>query len=96
MASLYVNYFADANRNVALGLISNEVITTSGTSAAGGAIPTGAKIVSVTSTVAHYVTFGTGTPTAAAGTGFYLPANGTREFIVSHDGGAIKVAGITV
>ena len=95
MATLYINYFGGAQFGVASGIGGNTTITTSGTSAASSAIPGGTQIVGVSSDVAHYVTVGTGTPTAIAGAGFYLPAGGTREFRVDSSGAALKIAAIT-
>jgi len=97
MATLFVSYFENADKGVASGLLGNTTITTSTSSAAAAAaIPASAQIVVVASDTAHYVTFGAGTPTAAAGTGFYLPANQQREFRVRQSGTALKVAGITL
>jgi peptidoglycan hydrolase-like protein with peptidoglycan-binding domain len=97
MATLFVSYFENADKGIASGLLGNTTVTTSTSSAATtNAMPASAQIVCVISDAAHYVTFGSGTPTAAAGTGFYLPANVQREFRVQQSGAPLKVAGITL
>lgn len=97
MATLFISYFENADKGIASDLLGNTTITTSTSSAAASAaMPASTQIVCAFSDVAHYVTFGSGTPTAAAGTGFYLPANTQREIRVKQDGTALKVAGITL
>lgn len=96
MASLIISYFASVDKEVAGEPIKSETITTSGTSAASAAIPSNAVVFSLFSDAAHYVTFGEGTPTAAASNSFYVPANQLhwqRSFV--SPGVARKIAAIT-
>lgn len=97
MATLYVSYFGSTKDGAVGSIIGSETITTSGTSAAGGAIPLHAAFAQVYATVAHYVTVGTGTPTAAAGNSFVQGAN-LAPIIRIENGlgqGAKKIAAIT-
>lgn len=67
MGTLYVSYFGSLHDSGGVGnIISSETITTSASTAAGGTIPSHAAWAQCFSAVAHYVTVGTGTPTAAA------------------------------
>lgn len=96
MATLYVSYFGAVDKDVAADPIKAETVTTSGTSAASGAIPDGAMIAKVQSDVAHYVTIGTGTPTAAATNSVYVGANEVLWLRVQTSSRAAKkVAAIT-
>ena len=66
MATLYISYFGSVDKLCAADPIKSETVTTSGTSAASGTIPDGAVVAQIISDTTHYVTIGTGTPTAAA------------------------------
>lgn len=97
MATLYVSYFGGVDKQVAADPIKSETVTTSTTTAATGAIPSGAVVASLFSDTAHYVTIGTDTPTAAITNSFYLPANTVREIrTFNGDGVARKIAAITL
>lgn len=97
MATLYVSYFGSVDKLVAGDPIKTETVTTSGTSAATGVVPSNAAVAAVHSDAAHYVTIGSGTPTAAITNGFYLPANMTREVRTFPAGQtALKIAAVTV
>jgi hypothetical protein len=72
MASLYVNYFGAVENGCASAPLDTEIITTSGTSAQGGAIPASSAIAMLYCDTAVYIKLGTN-PTAAAGEGAYVP-----------------------
>lgn len=75
MATLYISYFG-SNRDGAIdSILYSETVTTSAVTAASGVVPTNAVFALITSTAAHYVTLGTGTPTAAAGNSVVQGAN---------------------
>lgn len=96
MATLYVSYYATVDKDCAGDPIASETVTTSGTSAATAAIPTGAMVAKLRSDAAHYYTIGTGTPTAAATNGAYLAANESEWLRISGAGrAALKIAAIT-
>ncbi len=96
MATLIISYFGEVADECASTPISSETVTTSGTSAASAVIPAGAKVAAFWSDAAHYVTVNTGTPTATATNGFYLPASTTREIRVNKElSAAKKFAAIT-
>lgn len=96
MASLIISYFGSVHRGIAGDPIKSESLTTSTASAASGVVPTNAAVAVIASDIAHYVTIGTGTPTAAIGNSFYLPANTLRELSVNDVGGTYKIAAITL
>jgi|ERR1051325_4931405 hypothetical protein len=97
MATLYISYIGAIREHVAAVPFSSETITTSTTSAASGTVPQWAKAVSIVSDTAHYVTIGTGTPTAAASNSIYIPANQVRELSIGFDtANAKKIAAITL
>lgn len=98
MASLYISYFGNVDKHVAADPMKSEVVTTSTSSAPGGTIPDGASVIKINSDTAHYVTIGTGTPTAAVGAGsFYLGANETIFLRVSTSSrAALKIAAVTL
>jgi len=96
MATLYISYFGSVDKLVAGDPIKSETITTSGTSAASGVVPSNAAVAAIHSDTAHYVTIGAGTPTAAITNSFYLPPNVTREIRTFPAGQtALKIAAIT-
>lgn len=75
MATLYISYFG-SNRDGAIdSILYSETVTTSAVTAASGVVPPDAVFAQITSTAAHYVTLGTGTPTAAAGNSVVQGAN---------------------
>lgn len=94
MATLYISYFDSVRYGVAEGPIKSEAVSTSTSSAAGGAIPANAKVAFLFSDTAHYVTLREGTPTAAITNSFYLPANVGREIAVLPT--TSKIAAITL
>lgn len=96
MAALIISYFGSVRRGIACDPIKSESLTTSTTSAASAAIPVNAAVALIASDTAHYVTIGAGTPTAAIGNSFYLPANTLRELSVNDVGGTYKIAAITL
>lgn len=97
MATLYVSYYGSVDKLCAGDPIKSETITTSGTSAAGGAIPDGALVAMIVSDASHYVTIGTGTPTAAATNGGVQYANVPLWLrIQTASRAALKVAAVTV
>lgn len=97
MASLYISYFASVDKNCAGDPIKSEVVTTSGTSAASGVVPSNATVAMIVSDATHYVAIGTDTPTAAV-------TNGAVQFasvplwlrISSSSRAALKIAAVTV
>lgn len=96
MASLYVSYFGSQDENAIANPISSEIITTSVTSAAGGAIPAGALYAALWSTVVHFATVGTGTPTASQANSMAIPGNwNTIIRLPITNGTALKIAAIT-
>jgi hypothetical protein len=96
MAALIISYFGSVRRGIAGDPIRSESLTTSTASAASAAIPANAAVAAIASDTAHYVMIGTGTPTAAIGNGFYLPANTIRELSVNDVGGTYKIAAVTL
>lgn len=97
MATLYISYFGAVRDHIAGTPIGSETVTTSTTTAASGAVPQAAKAIAVVSDTAHYVTIGSGTPTATATNGFYLPANQIREISVGFNTSTtVKLAAITL
>lgn len=94
MASLYVSYFAQVENNCASAPLSNEIITTSGTSAQGGAIPASAAVAMLYCETAVYAALGAA-PTAAAGTGTYVPG-GTPFWLDLKNHGSEIIAAIDV
>lgn len=96
MATLYVSYYGSVDKLCAGDPIKSETITTSGTSAAGGTIPDGAMVACIVSDTSHYVTIGTGTPTAAATNGGIQFANSPLWLrIQTANRAALKVAAVT-
>lgn len=95
MATFYVSYFGAVDQLCAGDPISSETITTSGTSAAGAVIPAGCKVLQVVSDTSHYVTVGTGTPTAAAANGALQFANSPLWLRVEPRGASLKIAAVT-
>jgi hypothetical protein len=98
MASLYISYFASVDKECAADPIKSEVVTTSTTSAASAAIPDGTAVIKINSDTAHYVTIGTGTPTAAVGAGsFYLAATEAMWLRTqTSNRAALKIAAVTL
>lgn len=97
MATLYVSYYGSVDKGVAGDPIKSEAITTSAASAASGAIPDGALIACVSSDASHYVTIGTGTPTASAANGGVQFANNPLWLRVQTASRAtLKLAVVTV
>lgn len=95
--TLYISYFGGVSKDVAFGPVSSETVSTSTSSAASGAIPIQAAIASLYAAVDHYVTIGTGTPTATATNGFFLPAGTQRDIAIPNgQGAALKIAAITL
>lgn len=96
MADLIISYFDNVDKGCAGSPIKSETVNTSTTTAASGAIPEKADVAVLYSTVAHYVTFGEGTPTAAASNSFYLPAS-TQMWLRTYvgEGQTRKFAAIT-
>ena len=97
MATLILSYLGGASKGVAYDIIGSESVTTSGTSAQSAAIPDQAEIVHVYCVdTGHYVKIGSN-PTAAAATGFYVPAATVREFKLKTGMGisTYKLAAIT-
>lgn len=96
MATLYVSYFGSVDKHCAGDPIKSETVTTSGTSAASGAIPDGTSIIKIQSDAAHYVTIGLSTPTAAATNSAYVGAGEVFWLrTASSTRAAQKVAAIT-
>lgn len=96
MADLIISYFDSVDKGCAGSPIKSETVTTSGISAASAAIPVGADVCALYSSAAHYVTIGSGTPTAAASNSFYLPASvhmWLRTYVA--EGQTVKIAAIT-
>jgi hypothetical protein len=97
MATLYVSYFGAVDKGVAGDPIKSETITTSGVSAASGAIPDGAIVARFVSDASHYVTIDTGTPTASAANGAVQFANQELWLRVRTSNRAtLKAAAVTV
>lgn len=97
MATLYISYFGSNQSGAIDGIIKSETITTSAITAASGVVPTSAQYAQITSTAAHYVTIGTGTPTAAATNSVVQGANLAITLRVNNGTGseAQKIAAIT-
>jgi len=96
MATLTISYFGSIREGIACDPIKSETVTTSTSSAASGVVPANAKVAMLHSTVEHYATVGTGTPSAAIGNGFYLPANQPIPIHVNDVGGTYKFAAVTL
>jgi hypothetical protein len=96
MATLTISYFGSIREGIACDPIKAETVTTSTSSAASGAIPANAKAAVLHATVEHYATIGTGTPTAAIGNSFHVPANQPVPIHVNDVGGTYKIAAITL
>jgi hypothetical protein len=95
--TLYISYFGGVSKEVAFSPISSETVSSSTTSAAGGTVPQGAGIASIYAAADHYVTIGSGSPTATATNGFFLPAGSTRDIAIPNgQGNALKIAAISL
>lgn len=92
MASLYISYFGGVADECARSPLGSEVVTTSATSAQSTANPEGGIVAMLFSDTAHYIAEGAN-PTAAAGSGVYLPASTALWLSVK---GGYKLAAITV
>lgn len=96
MATLYISYYAGGDAGCASDPIKSETVTTSVTSAASGTVPPNAVMAMIVSSAAHYVTIGTGTPTAAASNGGVQFTNVPLWLrISSASRAALKIAAVT-
>lgn len=97
MATLYISYYATVDKLCAGDPIKSETVTTSGTSAASGTLPTNAAVAMLVSDATHYFTIGTDTPTAAATNGGVLYADSPLWLnLGTGSRPALKIAAVTV